>query len=113
VRVVNTYVYVNPLALSQLTHVHNVGRKEGPEGRLRRIVAEGRLLHELEWSSVYTAKSSIFLYIKNRAIINKKLLKACDELYVSNTRQGMRPMLVTVKSPKNAKIRRSIPQLYI
>jgi hypothetical protein len=59
--VANTYVYVNPFAPFQLTHVHSVGRKEGLEGRLHRIIVEGRLLHELGWSFVYTARSSIFL----------------------------------------------------
>ena len=59
--VVVTYVYVNPFALSQLTHVHSVGRKGGPEGHLHRIVVEGQLLHEFGWSFAYTAKSSICL----------------------------------------------------
>ena len=59
--VVSTYVCVNLFAPSQLTHAHSVGRKEGLEGHLHRIVVEGRLLHELGWSFVYTAKSSIFL----------------------------------------------------
>ena len=44
--VVKTYAYVNPFVPSQLIHVRSLGHREGPEGRLNRIIVEGRLLHE-------------------------------------------------------------------
>jgi hypothetical protein len=60
-RSVTTYAYVDPFVPSQLIHARSLGHRRGPEGRLHRVVAEGRHLPEVLWSSVYTTKSSIFL----------------------------------------------------